>query len=300
MADSEIAGHEPSGPRPTADGAEHPSGDTPGKGPESWAPVFENVITPRKIQRWLTEHDAPAGAGEPVAFSSEDIHDFRPRLRPAVPVLTVLDDGSRDSGEEVRIRGEVLRIGRADGDVTIPNDSVISHTHAEIRRVPWKGGFRWHLRDLESRNGTFVRCARAVLHTSAIVILGSRRFRLRNPLRSDAAAAESASTRLMDGSQIPASVWPSLEETTGGPRALRFQLRTDSLDIGRAGGGAEIQLDDPLLAYAHATLKRLRDGTWVISAERTRNGVWVSISDVVLGGNCYFRCGEQRFQFTIP
>ncbi|MFM8496438.1 MAG: FHA domain-containing protein [Planctomycetia bacterium] len=300
MADSEIDGLS-SPARGAADGGERPSSsDTPGKGPASWAPVFEYGVTSTRIQRWLTERDSQLVPAEAAAYSPEDIQDFRPRLRPAVPVLTVLDDGSRDVGEEVRVRGESLIIGRMDGDVKIPNDSVISHTHAEIRRVPWKGGFRWHLRDLDSRNGTFVRCARAVLHASAIVILGTRRFRLRNPLRSDSAAAESSDTRLLDGSQIPASVWPSLEETTGGKNAVQFQLRTDMLDIGRAGGGADIQLDDPLLAYAHATLKRMRDGTWMISAERTRNGVWVSISDVVLGSNCYFRCGEQQFQFTIP
>jgi pSer/pThr/pTyr-binding forkhead associated (FHA) protein len=271
--------------------------DTPGKGPAEWAPVFETLVTPQRIQRWLTESDAKVQAAEAHGFPPEDIHEFRPRLRPAVPVLTVLDDGDREFGEEVRMRGETLRIGRTEGHVTIQNDSVISHVHAEIRRMPWKGGFRWHLVDLDSRNGTFVRCARAVLHDAAIAVLGSRRFRLRNPLKSGASEAANAQTRLIDGSQIPASVWPCLEETTG---PLQFQLRLDEISIGRVGGGAEIQLDDPLLAYTHAALKRMRDGTWMISAERTRNGVWVSISDVVLGSNCYFRCGEQRFRFTIP
>jgi hypothetical protein len=288
-------------PSPSAGDAGEPLiGDKPGKGPASWAPVFEDGVSSRQVQRWLTEPPPQAASPDSAAYAAEDIHEFRPRLRPAVPVLTVLDDGSRECGEEVRLRGESLRIGRGDGDVRLPNDSVISHAHAEIRRVPWKGGFRWHLTDLDSRNGTFVRCARAVLHGSAIVILGGRRFRLRNPLRSEALRLQASETCLLDGGQAPASVWPTLEETTGGPDGLRFPLRTESLDIGRLGGGAQIEIDDPLLANLHATLKRMRDGTWMISAERTRNGVWVSISDVMLGSNCYFRCGEQRFQFTIP
>ena len=277
-------------------------GDTPGRGPEKWAPVFEEPVSPQRIHRWLTEQDSERLPAENAGFPPEDVHDFRPRHRPAVPVLTVLDDGQPQEGETVRVRGESLAIGRSVGDLTLPNDSVISQAHAEIRRLPWRGGYQWHLVDLGSRNGTFVRCARAVLHSEAVVILGNRRFRLRNPLSPRSGEPPAEHTRPVDGSQILGGVWPVLEETTGGTGRLRFELRNDEFvefEIGRVGGRAEIQIDDPLLAYRHAVLRRLRDGSWMIAAERTRNGVWVSISDVVLTSNCCFRCGEQRFRFTI-
>lgn len=282
--------------------ADEAVGDTPGKGPAEWAPVFEEV-TPKRIQRWLTEPDAARGEAAKGNLSAEDQHDFRPRLRAVVPVLTILDDGSQHEGEMVRMRGETLSIGRGSGDLKVSNDNVISQIHAEIRRVPWRGGFQWHLVDLGSRNGTFARCVRAVLHNEAIIILGTRRFRLRNPLSPRSAERPSEHTCVADGSNILHGVWPVLEETTGGKDRLRFELRNDEfLDfaIGRRGGKADIQIDDPLLAYNHASLRRLRDGSWLISAERTRNGVWVSISDVVLTNNCYFRCGETLFRFTIP
>lgn len=275
-------------------------GDTPGPGPEKWAPVFEEVST-RTILRWLADQNALA-TGERGGFTTEDQHEFRPRHRPPVPVLTVLDDGDRLEGEMVRLRSETLAIGRSVGDLTLPNDIVISQAHAEIRRLPWRGGYQWHLVDLGSRNGTFVRCARAVLHGEAILILGNRRFRLRNPLSPRSGGPPSEHTQAVDGSQILGGVWPVLEETTGGVGRLRFELRNDQFlefTLGRTGGQAAIQIDDPLLAYNHAVLRRLRDGSWMISAEQTRNGVWVSISDVVLTNNCSFRCGEQRFRFTI-
>jgi hypothetical protein len=95
-----------------ADGLAAPGlGDTPGRGPEKWAPVFEEVST-RTILRWLTEQNALAN-GESGGFAAEDLHEFRPRHRPPVPVLTVLDDGDRLEGEMVRIRGETLAIGRS-------------------------------------------------------------------------------------------------------------------------------------------------------------------------------------------
>lgn len=227
-------------------------------------------------------------------------HEFRPTLRPPVPVLTVLDDGSQEVGEDYRMRGETLSIGRTSGTIVIPNDVSISGTHAEIRRMPWKGGWQWHLHDAGSVNGTFVRCVRAILHDNAILILGARRFRLRNPLVPTSVDLEAGQTRIHDGRDIPSMVWPTLAEASGKPGALEFPIRLDEVSIGRAGSGADIELDDPLLASNHATLRRQRDGTWQIASEQTKNGIWVSVSAVALSSHCFFRCGEQRFRFVIP
>ena len=262
-------------------------------------PVVEEFASIRRIVRWVSEPDAFGRAGEPK-YAPEDNHEFRPSLRPPVPVLTLLDDGSLEQGEDMRLRRERFSIGRTSGDVQLPNDASISGAHAEIRRTSWKGGFQWHLHDLDSVNGTFVRCVRAVLHESAILILGARRFRLRNPLKPRSMPAAGHQTNLMDGMHIPETVWPVLAEASTKPGAVEFSLRADRLVIGRAGGGADIELDDPLLANRHAELKRLRDGTWMISAETTRNGIWVSVSAVGLTPFCFFRCGEQRFRFVIP
>jgi pSer/pThr/pTyr-binding forkhead associated (FHA) protein len=262
-------------------------------------PVVEEFASIRRIVKWVSEPDPFGRVGE-QKYAPEDDQDFRPSLRPPVPVLTVLDDGSLEEGEDVRLRRERFSIGRTSGDVQLPNDPSISGAHAEIRRTEWKGGFQWHLNDLESVNGTFVRCVRAVLHENAILILGARRFRLRNPLKPKSVPAVGHQTNLMDGMHIPETVWPVLAEASTKPGAMAFSLRSDRLLIGRAGGGADIQLDDPLLANRHAELKRLRDGTWMISAETTRNGIWVSVTAVGLTPYCFFRCGEQRFRFVIP
>jgi hypothetical protein len=263
------------------------------------APVVEEFPSVQRIVRWVSERDAP-GRPDATCYAPEDIHEFRPTLRPPVPVLTVLDDGSMEQGEDVRLRRERLSIGRLSGDIELPNDSSVSASHAEIRRTPWKGGFQWHLHDLDSVNGTFVRCLRAVLHENAILILGSRRFRLRNPLRPRAVPASAAETNQLDGRHIPETVWPVLAEASTKTGAVEVPLRSERLVIGRAGGGADVELDDPLLANTHATLKRMRDGSWMITSETTRNGIWVSVSAVALTPYCFFRCGEQRFRFMIP
>jgi pSer/pThr/pTyr-binding forkhead associated (FHA) protein len=277
----------------------HEDDDNQPLGGNNLPPVVEEFASIRRIVKWVSGPDAFGQAGE-QKYAPEDSHDFRPSLRPPVPVLTVLDDGSLEQGEDMRLRRERFSIGRTSGDVQLPNDASISGAHAEIRRTSWRGGFQWHLHDLESVNGTFVRCVRAVLHQNAILILGARRFRLRNPLKPNSMPAAGHRTNFMDGAHIPQTVWPVLTEASAKPGAVEFSLRSDRLVIGRAGGGADIELDDPLLANRHAELKRLRDGTWMITADTTRNGIWVSVSAVGLTPYCFFRCGEQRFRFVIP
>jgi hypothetical protein len=244
----------------------------------------------RRMLKWVNEPNYALG----------DVPEFRPTLRPSTPILTVLDDGSMEKGEEVRVRQETLTIGRTSGDVRIPHDPSISAPHAEIRRSPWLGGFQWHLHDLDSVNGTFVMTGEAVLHDDAIIILGSRRFRLRDPLKPKAAIGVVHDTGITDGNRIPKDMSPVLVEASAKPGALAFALRSDRLVIGRTGGGADIELDDPLLDDRHAELTFMQDGTWTITSEGTKNGIWVSISTTLLAPLCYFRCGEQRFRFVIP
>ncbi len=76
----------------------------------------------------------------------------------------------------------------------LANAQAISGLHAEIRRVPWKGSLQWQPADLGSVNGTVVRVARGVFHAEAPVILGSRRFRQRNPLLAGRGTSPVAAT----------------------------------------------------------------------------------------------------------
>lgn len=256
-----------------------------------------------QILQWVAQWKAgPGPQPQPHrgGFSAEDDQEFRPSLRPPVPVLTLLDDGAHESGEDIRLRTEVFAMGRTAGDLRLPHDPSVSSAHAEIRRTPWHGGYQWTLHDVGSLNGTFARCTRAILHDAAVVILGLRRFRVRNPLRPLVAAHAAGETNPLHNAHIPAVVFATLEELSGKPDPLQVPLRSDRVTLGRTGGGADVELDDPLLAYHHATLDRQRDGSWLITAEHTRNGVWVSTLAVTLTSQCHFRLGEQLFRFVIP
>ena len=139
---------------------------------------------------------------------------YRPVNRPPVALLTILDDGGTTTGEMVRIREPVCLIGRTEGSVRIPHDQSMSSRHAEIIREGAKPPYTWFLRDVGSKNGTFVRCDNAPLRPDRLIMLGSRRFRMHMPgggpaplaglhTASEAHAADAADVPMLVESTVP-------------------------------------------------------------------------------------------------
>jgi pSer/pThr/pTyr-binding forkhead associated (FHA) protein/ferredoxin len=284
------SGHAAGGPRP-ADAIEPAGGPPPGREPGREVESF-------RIVKWLTSPDDRAG-GRGEAFEPEEPL-YRPVLRPPVPVLTALDDGSMDVGEEIRIRKSPFVIGRSGGDLMLPNDPTISKEHAELRLVGTRGVAQWTLQNLGSVNGTFVRVNHTSFLSDTIVILGSRRYRLEGPFRQPGGQPTGGDGTLPADRESPELAWPTLVESSGRADGVRHVIRKPTVTIGGVYGGCDIELDDPLVARHHATLRRDSAGVWQLAAGRTRNGVWANIQSVVLTPYCYFQCGEQRFRFMIP
>lgn len=253
------------------------------------------VVESQQISRWIAE---PTTQRHVPLVRAEDERPLRPLMRPAVPVLTVLDDGSFESGEQYRLRGERFVIGRLSGDLVLPHDQTLSAEHAEVCRVGADGRVSWNLVDLNSVNGTFVRIESAILYPDIVVILGARRFFLHNPMVALRATASDGTHEI--GSQgAPDDLWPALVEAGNKESPLKFPLRQQRLTIGRAGGPCDITIDDPHIALHHATITRNEDQSWQIKPEKTVNGVWVNTRAIKLTPHCFFLCGEQFFRFTI-
>jgi hypothetical protein len=134
-------------------------------------------VETQQVVRSITEQTT----AQPLPIGSLNDLPIRPTLRPAVPAPTVLDDGSLENGENIRLRGETFLIGRSEGDLVIPSDRTMSGKHAEIRRVDERDQPAWLLVDLDTANGTFVRVTSACLYSDAVVSLGTGRCRLAHP-----------------------------------------------------------------------------------------------------------------------
>jgi pSer/pThr/pTyr-binding forkhead associated (FHA) protein len=233
---------------------------------------------------------------KPTAKS--DVTLFRPKLRPSMALLVVCDDGAA-TGETLRLRGDRTVIGRADGDIRIPHDELMSARHAEITRVRVGDGFSWNLTDLQSTNGTFARVSRTVLAAGSEILIGRGRFRF-----EPAAAAGTVDHAPTGGTRpwgdgLSAAAPASLVEVMSGGKGQRYALRAKESWIGRDPGCTVARPDDPFVSPRHARLHCDAQGRWHVENHKAVNGVWLRVGHIVVSGGCQFQLGEQRFLLKI-
>jgi pSer/pThr/pTyr-binding forkhead associated (FHA) protein len=249
----------------------------------------------------------PAAARDavPPAPADTDPEPFRPRQRPPMALLCIVDDGKED-GEWVRLRNDRSVIGRGEGDIRIPHDAMMSGRHAEISRQQVQGAIRWFLTDLQSTNGTYVRVGSALLKHGQEILIGHGHYRFEAALglpdkEGGAPAADEAPQATVSWHEQPVrNLVPSLVELArpgGGPRV---PLSLAEYWIGRdAASCAIVRADDALVNARHARLYRDAKNQWHIENNKSRNGLWVRIEQMPLSAACQFQLGEQRFVLRV-
>ncbi len=249
-----------------------------------------------EIRKAIKARRAPAPAD---GAQADDTTPFRPVRRPPMALLCILDDGGED-GQWVRLWGDRYVIGRSEGDIVVPHDPVMSGRHAELARQLESGVHRWHLIDLASTNGTYVRVGSALLKSGQEMLLGGRRYRFDLEKLHDApvSGTEPGAARETSGWEpvSPADLFPSLVELTSRGEGQRFLLSQEVNWLGRDARLASLVLaDDPLVSPQHARIYRDSKGRWHIENARSLNGTWLRIEHMILDGACQFQLGEQRF-----
>jgi pSer/pThr/pTyr-binding forkhead associated (FHA) protein len=228
---------------------------------------------------------------------------FRPALRPPTPILTICDDGA-ESGETLRIRKKEFAIGRTEGDLTIPHDSQMSSRHAAIKQTTVKDALRWALVDLGSTNGTFVRVSHALLEDGTELILGRTRLRLENKSLAQSAklkpAAAEQTTRLWQPPPSNSDA-PAIVEVTNDGTARRVLLNKPEIWLGKDAAHCQMVLPaDPFVSARHARIRCDDEGRWVIENNKSVNGVWLKVDQIVFKDSCRFMLGEQVFLVQVP
>ena len=263
-------------------------------------PVIQTVAEP--LQQYLQKRATPQSAAAKKEPAEQSLQErvFRPINRQPLAVLTILDDGSRDEGEAIRIRDSRFTIGREKGDLTVPFDSDISSTHAELRCQKQKGRFRWFLIDQKSTNGTFVRAFRASLSRESELILGGRRYLFQLPEPGNEAveteALQTQAYRAPTRTMLEQFV-PRLTET-GVPEedAQTFSIGGETL----LGGDQRCQIaidDDPFVSPKHARFYQNETERWMIEDQKSVNGVWIRVKRFPMDKQTEFQLGQQRFRF---
>ena len=184
----------------------------------------------------------------------------------------------------MRIRGNEFVIGRAEGDIVIPHDAAISGRHVRIHRAMSSGRCEWHLQDLNSSNGTFVRESEALLKPGQELLIGSSRFRY------DAAQAGSPGCFCRSGRCLGPQRYPrvagaradavqkagsTVVELTPTGEGRRWSLSSTDIWLGRDAARDKCPCPT-ILSRAHATpsYTRIRRGvgTFVTGSRGTERG----------------------------
>lgn len=245
---------------------------------------------------------ARAPAAPPPLVKVPAALPFRPSRRPPQPQLIICDDGS-PTGETVRLRGERTVIGRGDGDVRIPHETMMSTRHAEIVRESVEGRWRWALVDLGSTNGVFVRTRSAPLTHGQEILIGSTRLRFDEAaLNLPGAIADTSGslpTKTVGWTAMkPTDLKASLVELTPAGEGKRHFLDAADTIVGREPGSG-ICLEDVLINARHAKVSRGPQGEWTLTDLDSLNGVWLRTVRQVLEKESEFQLGEQRFVFKM-
>jgi hypothetical protein len=235
---------------------------------------------------------------------TEDATAFRPVHRPPIALVTLLDDGQR-VGETFRLRAGRLTLGRTDGDVKIPHDSMISTRHAEVVWV--ENGGQYLVRDLGSTNGTFARIDECLLRDGQEILLGSRRYRfevaaeLGIRTESEQTTVKGTMPWRPADSVGTSSALAFLIEILPDAEGRRIPLDYDSQTIGRSHPSCDVPLvDDPYLSAVQATIQRDDRNRWqIISASECLNGVWLRFQATSVAQSGHFHIGEQRFTVRV-
>lgn len=262
--------------------------------------------TDEEVRQALLKYRKPAPAGLAAPHEPSPADDspplFHPTERQPTPILVVLDDGAED-GEPVRIRQERFIIGRSEGDLLIPHDGQMSGRHAELRHSFSKEKHRWHLLDLKSTNGTFVRIGHALLQHGQEFIVGRTRMRFEQP-RPDGqpdgrpSAALQATRPWQSHAEALA---PSVVLVKADGAGQRVVVAERELWLGKDRQHCQLVLaDDPFASARHARIRQDEEGRWIIENNKSLNGVWLKIERLALSGTCRFLLGEQQFLFRIP
>jgi Inner membrane component of T3SS, cytoplasmic domain len=108
-------------------------------------------------------------------------------------------------------------------------------------------------------------------------------------------ASQTASLDLQPGDVVQICV------VRGPSQGKEFELNKPLTTIGRIGGGADIQIDDPLVSRSHCAVEVRRDGI-LLHDLRSTNGTYLDdyrVSVVRLGLISSFRIGSSFLQLKV-
>jgi hypothetical protein len=147
--------------------------------------------------------------------------------------------------------------------------------------------------------------SRTVLNDRAEFLVGNGRYRFESPQGlADATLPEGAEeagfgqTRGWADGPSPFRA-PAVTELIGSEIGNRMLLVKHEYWIGSDASCAICRGDDPFCEPRHVRLYRGSSGGWHAEHNRTFNGLWIRMTQIVVDSTVRFQIGEQRFQVKV-
>jgi class 3 adenylate cyclase/pSer/pThr/pTyr-binding forkhead associated (FHA) protein len=194
-----------------------------------------------------------------VVLSAAAIADLMKQTVAQYSLVVVRPDGSH--GQSYKIDKQVCVLGRVEGDILFPEDSLVSRKHARLT-VTDEG---LAVEDLNSANGVYRRLRSAhTLRNGEVILMGRQMFRFRLPEGKDSKDKTPELVRILPG---------GIEEN-------HYPLPAGEHVLGRTRGTLNFP-EDAYLSSQHARIRNT-DGVCVLEDLKAVNGTFVGIRERVL------------------
>jgi pSer/pThr/pTyr-binding forkhead associated (FHA) protein/NADPH-dependent 2,4-dienoyl-CoA reductase/sulfur reductase-like enzyme len=182
-------------------------------------------------------------------------------------------------GKRIELKHDTITLGR-DPEATIRiDDPTVSFMHAQIAHH----GEHHYLRDLGSRNGTFVNdtlvVTPCVLNDSDIIRIGKVKLTFHSGMTSPAPAPKHAKTEFLQSVKVEKS-WGQLIAYSGSTIGLSFALKPPSVTLGRDPESNVITLQHQTISREHARFD-WRDDKWFVTDLQSANGTRINGTQLV-------------------
>ena len=269
--------------------------DMKGGAPTVSKPVASPTIAARVPVFKASEQ--PTGGGTVVMGSSPVAEVAKPRVQ--FSLIVVRPDGSH--GQACKLEKPVTILGRVEGDIVFPDDTLVSRKHARFTL----SDDSLMVEDLHSANGVFWRLrAPHVLADKDIVLMGRQMFRfyVAKPAAKAAAAPEKGKEAKKEKEEKPAEAPPAelVRLMPGGVEETRYPLIAGENILGRTRGTLTFP-QDAYLSSQHARI-RFENGKFILEDMNAANGTFVAVhetkkvgeGDIILIGHQLLRVTAQQ------
>jgi len=232
-------------------------------------------------------------AGATVVLKGSPVAAVVAKPQAVYSLVVVRPDGSH--GESKPLEKQVTVLGRVEGDIVFPDDTLISRKHARFTVADDSV----YVEDMNSANGVFWRLRNPhTLKDGDIVLMGRQMFRFTAPVKKDEKPPEKGKDAKKDDKAAPAATAELVRLLPGGVEEQRFPLQAGENILGRTRGTITFP-QDAYLSSQHARI-RFEGGKFIVADMNAANGTFIGVrektklseSDIVLLGHQLLRISK--------